>query len=71
MSSLKIAHAFLAPETRQAMSLTMAALFLSAPSRVETIVELTERVYDSVFQRASNGAIDLGLLVPQSGEKAY
>jgi hypothetical protein len=66
MPSLKIAQAFLAPETRQAMSLAMASLILGAPSPVETVVELTNRVCDSVFQRSGKAATDLGLLVRRS-----
>jgi hypothetical protein len=50
-SSLKIAHAFLAPETRKALTLPMAVLIMGALSHVETIVELTNRVCDSEFHR--------------------
>ena len=71
MSSLEIAHAFLASETRQAISLTMVSMILGSPSHVETIVELTERVCDSVYRRAGKTANDLGLLVRRSSEKAY
>jgi hypothetical protein len=39
--SLKIVHAFLEPETRKALALPLPAL-----------IELTNRVYDSVFQRS-------------------
>ena len=71
MPSLEIAHAFLAAETRQAISLTIVGLIFGAPSHVETIVELTERVCDSVYQRTGNTTTDLGLLFRQSSEKAY
>ena len=66
MPSLKIAQAFLAPETRQVVSLAMAGFILSAPSPVETIVELTNRVCDSVLQRSGKAATDWGLLVRRS-----
>lgn len=49
--SLKIAHAFLSPETRKALSLPVQLLIVGALSQVETIVELTNRVFDSGFHR--------------------
>ena len=47
--SLKIVHAFLDPETRQALPLPLVALITGALSQVETTIELTNRVCDSVF----------------------
>jgi hypothetical protein len=47
--SLKIVHVFLDPETRIALSLPLAALITGALSQVETTIELTNRVCDSVF----------------------
>ena len=47
--SPKIVHAFLDPETRKALSLPLAVLMTGALSQVETTIELTNRVYDSVF----------------------
>jgi hypothetical protein len=52
--SLKIVHAFLVPETRKALSLPLAALITGALSQVEATIELTNRVYDSVFHRSIN-----------------
>ena len=51
--SLKIVHAFLDPETRQALPLPLVALITGALSQVETTIELTNRVCDSVFHRSS------------------
>ena len=48
-SSVKIVHAFLDPET---LSLPLAALITGALSQVETTIELTNRVCDSVFHRS-------------------
>jgi len=47
--SLKIVHALLDPETHIAVSLPLAAMITSALSQVEATIELTNRVYDSVF----------------------
>ena len=47
--SLKVIHAFLDPGTPQALSLPLAALITGALSQVEAAIELTNRVYDSVF----------------------
>ena len=47
--SLKMVHAFLDPETPKALSLPLAALIAGALSQVEATIELTNRVYDSVF----------------------
>jgi hypothetical protein len=49
--SLKLVHALLNPETRKALSLPLAALITGALSQVETTIELTNRVCDSVFRR--------------------
>lgn len=51
--SLKIVHAVLAPETCQALSLPLAVLITGALSQVESTIELTNRVCDSVFDRLS------------------
>jgi hypothetical protein len=51
--SLKIVHAFLDPETRQALPLPLVALITGALSQVETTIELTNRVCDSAFHRSS------------------
>jgi len=56
--SLKIVHAFLDPETRQALPLPLVALITGALSQVETTIELTNRVCDSVFHRSSNTTTD-------------
>ena len=55
--SLKIVHAFLEPETRTALSLPLAALITGALSQVESTIELTNRVYDSVFQRSRTDSV--------------
>jgi hypothetical protein len=49
--SLKVIHAFLDPDTPKALSLPLAALITSALSQVESTIELTNRVCDSVFHR--------------------
>ena len=51
--SLKIMHAFLDPDARNALSLPLVALIAGALSQVETTIELTNRVCDSVFNRSS------------------
>jgi hypothetical protein len=56
--SLKIVHAFLDPETRQALPLPLVALITGALSQVETTIELTNRVCDSVFYRSSKTTTD-------------
>ena len=60
--SLKIVHAFVDPETRIALSLPLAALIAGALTQVETTIELTNRVCDSVFHRSiktmTDSAID-------------
>jgi len=49
--SLKIVHAFLDPQAHKALSLPLAALITGALSQVESTIELTNRVCDSVFHR--------------------
>jgi len=44
-------HAFLDAETRKALS-PLAALITGALSQVESTIELTNRIYDSVFDRS-------------------
>jgi hypothetical protein len=60
--SLKIIHAFLDPETHIPLSLPLAALITGALSQVETTIELTNRVCDSVLHRSikrmTDSAID-------------
>lgn len=55
--SLKIVHAFLDSETRKALSLPLAALIMGALSQVETTIELTDRLCDSVFHRSTDSEI--------------
>jgi hypothetical protein len=58
--SPKMIRAFLDPDTRQVVSLSMAAMITGALSQVESIVELTNRVCDSVLDhstRMANSAI--------------
>ncbi len=62
--SVKIVHAFLDPETRIALSLPLAALITGALSQVETTIELTNRVCDSVFQRPIKTMIDSAIGSP-------
>jgi hypothetical protein len=50
--SLKIVHAFLDSETPKALPLPLVALITGALSQVETTIELTNRVCDSVFHRS-------------------
>ena len=59
--SLKVVHALLDPETRDALSLPLAVLITGALSQVETTIELTNRVCDSVFRRSSKTATDPGI----------
>jgi hypothetical protein len=47
--SLKTVHAFLDPEIRTALPLPLVAWITGALSQVETTIELTNRVCDSVF----------------------
>ena len=49
--SVKIVHAFLDPEARIALSLPLAAIITGALSQVETTIELTNRVCDSLLGR--------------------
>jgi hypothetical protein len=48
--TLKLVHALLGPETSKGLSVPVAALIAGALSQVEATIELTNRVYDSVFQ---------------------
>jgi hypothetical protein len=62
--SLKVVHALMHPETRKALSLPLATLIMGALSQVETTIELTNRVCDSVFHRSPKTKTDSGI-VPQ------
>jgi hypothetical protein len=62
--SLKIAHAFLDPETRKALPLPLVALITGALSQVETTIELTNRVCDSVFHRSIKTTTDSAIGSP-------
>jgi hypothetical protein len=57
--SLKVVQVLLHPETRNALSLPLAALITGALSQVETI-ELANRVCDSVFHGSIKTTTDLG-----------
>jgi len=59
--SLKVVHAFLDPETPKALSLPIAALIAGALSQVEGTIELTNRVYDSVFHCSIHTAPGSGI----------
>jgi hypothetical protein len=68
--SLKVVYALLNPETRKTLSLPLAALITGALSQVETTIELTNRVCDSVFRRSSRTTTGLGDLFPsRSGDE--
>ena len=56
--SLKIVHTFLDPDTRQALSLPLAALITGALSQVEATIELTNRVCDAVVDRVNTRMAD-------------
>ena len=60
--SLKVMQALLDPEARNALSLPLAVLITGALSQVETTIELTNRVCDSVFRRSTKTATDSGLV---------
>jgi len=62
--SLKIVHVFLDPEKRIALSLPLAAFITGALSQVETTIELTNRVCDSVFHRSIKTATDSAIGSP-------
>jgi hypothetical protein len=51
--TLKLVHALLDPETSKRLSIPVTALIVGALSQVEATIELTNRVYDSVFQAAN------------------
>lgn len=59
--SLKVMQALLDNEARNALSLPLAVLITGALSQVETTIELTNRVCDSVFRRSSKTASDSGI----------
>jgi hypothetical protein len=59
--SLKVVQALLDPEARNALSLPLAVLITGALSQVETTIELTNRVCDSVFRRSTKTATDSGI----------
>ena len=56
--SLKMVQAFLHPEARKALSLPLALLLTGALSQVETTIELTNRVCDSVFRRSNKATVE-------------
>lgn len=58
--SLKVVQAFLNPEARKALSLPLALLITGALSQVETTIELTNRVCDSVFHRSTKTTTEPG-----------
>ena len=62
--SLKIVHAFLDPETRKALPLPLVALITGALSQVETTIELTNRVCDSLFHRSIKTTTDSAIGSP-------
>jgi hypothetical protein len=62
--SVKIGQSFLGPETYIALSLPLAALITGALSQVETTIELTNRVCDSVFHRSIKPMTDLAIGSP-------
>ena len=62
--SLKIAHTFLDPEIRKALPLPLVALITGALSQVETTIELTNRVCDSVFRRSIKTTTDSAIGSP-------
>lgn len=59
--SLKVVHALLDAEARKALSLPLTVLITGALSQVETTIELTNRVCDSVFRRSTKTATDSGI----------
>jgi hypothetical protein len=71
MSSLKIAHALLAPETQKALSLPMAALIVGVVSQVEALIELADRVCDPVFRRSIKTTTDSAGVSPAPASEAH
>jgi hypothetical protein len=67
--SLKVVHALLDPETRNALSLPLAALITGALSQVETTIELANRVCDSVFHRSIDNGGGAGTGSVKAGKK--
>jgi hypothetical protein len=51
--SPEVLRSLLHADTRQVVSLSMAAMITGALSQVETIIELTNRVCDSVLDRTA------------------
>jgi hypothetical protein len=70
--SLKIVHAFLDPETRKSLPLPLVALITGALSQVETTIELTNRVCDSVspFNRDGDRLGDWSTVGPNQANVA-
>ena len=62
--SLKIVRAFPDPETCKALPLPLVALITGALSQVETTIELTNRVCDSVFHRSIKTTTDSAIGSP-------
>ena len=54
--SLKMIKAFLDPQTRNVLSLPLAALVLGALYQVETAIELADRVCDQYLQLTRDDA---------------
>jgi len=50
--SLKIIHIILNAQAQNVLSVPLAAALMSALTQAETTVELTNRVYESIFQRS-------------------
>ena len=67
--SLKVVHAILDPETRNALSLPLAVLITGALSQVETTIELANRVYDSVFHWSIETGGGAGVGPRKAGKK--
>ena len=63
--TVKIVHAFLDPETCIALSLPLAALITSALSQVETTIELTNQVCDSIFHHPTQTMTDSAIGSPK------
>jgi hypothetical protein len=53
--SLKIVNMILNAEAQNVLSFPLAAMLMSALTQAETTVELTNRVYESIFQRSPVG----------------
>jgi len=68
--SSKMIRAFLDPDTRQVVSLSMAAMITGALSQVESIIELTNRVCDSVLDRSPRMADSAIRSSPLAGKRS-